>query len=67
MEAAAKQLTPLTLELGGKSPCIVHKDAKVEKIFLGNMDNFIYNNDGSLTILPNEYMDGFYIAKISKK
>lgn len=44
-----------------------HKDAKVEKIFLGNMDNFIYNNDGSLTILPNEYMDGFYIAKISKK
>ena len=44
-----------------------HKDAKVEKIFLGNMDNFIYNNDGSLTILPNEYMDGFYIAKIYKK
>ena len=44
-----------------------YKDAKVEKIFLGNMDNFIYNNDGSLTILPNEYMDGFYIAKISKK
>ena len=30
MEAAAKQLTPLTLELGGKSPCIVHKDAKLE-------------------------------------
>ncbi|MDP7977709.1 aldehyde dehydrogenase [Bacillus multifaciens] len=30
MEAAAKQLTPLTLELGGKSPCIVHKDAKLD-------------------------------------
>ena len=30
MEAAAKQLTPLTLELGGKSPCIVHKDAKID-------------------------------------
>lgn len=30
MEAAARQLTPLTLELGGKSPCIVHKDAKIE-------------------------------------
>ena len=44
-----------------------YKDAKVEKIFLGNMDNFIYNNDGSLTILPNEYMDGFFVAKISKK
>lgn len=30
MEAAAKHLTPLTLELGGKSPCIVHKDAKLD-------------------------------------
>ncbi|OEF97514.1 aldehyde dehydrogenase [Desulfuribacillus alkaliarsenatis] len=30
MEAAAKHLTPVTLELGGKSPCIVHKDAKLE-------------------------------------
>lgn len=29
MEAAAKHLTPLTLELGGKSPCIVHKDANL--------------------------------------
>ena len=27
MEAAAKNLTPVTLELGGKSPCIVAKDA----------------------------------------
>ncbi|MGD1914440.1 MAG: aldehyde dehydrogenase family protein, partial [Rivularia sp. (in: cyanobacteria)] len=26
MEAAAKQLTPVTLELGGKSPCIVDTD-----------------------------------------
>ncbi|MGE8205094.1 aldehyde dehydrogenase [Heyndrickxia sp. NPDC080065] len=29
MEAAAKHLTPVTLELGGKSPCIVHQDAKI--------------------------------------
>jgi aldehyde dehydrogenase (NAD+) len=29
MEAAAKHLTPVTLELGGKSPCIVHKDANL--------------------------------------
>ncbi|WP_428912448.1 aldehyde dehydrogenase [Niallia sp. Krafla_26] len=29
MEAAAKSLTPVTLELGGKSPCIVHKDANL--------------------------------------
>lgn len=30
MEAAAKYLTPVTLELGGKSPCIVHRDADVD-------------------------------------
>ncbi len=30
MEAAAKQLTPVTLELGGKSPCIVDKEINVE-------------------------------------
>lgn len=29
MEAAAKHLTPVTLELGGKSPTIVHSDAKL--------------------------------------
>jgi len=29
MEAASKHLTPVTLELGGKSPCIVDKDADV--------------------------------------
>lgn len=30
MEAAAKNLVPVTLELGGKSPTIVHKDANIE-------------------------------------
>lgn len=30
MEAAAKQLTPVTLELGGKSPCIVDADVNIE-------------------------------------
>lgn len=30
MEAAAKYVTPVTLELGGKSPCIVAKDANIE-------------------------------------
>ena len=29
MEAAAKHLTPVTLELGGKSPCIVDADADI--------------------------------------
>ncbi|MEO0946720.1 MAG: aldehyde dehydrogenase [Cyanobacteria bacterium J06641_5] len=30
MQAAAKTLTPVTLELGGKSPCIVDADVKLE-------------------------------------
>lgn len=30
MKAAAERLTPITLELGGKSPTIVHKDANVK-------------------------------------
>ncbi|GBE91720.1 aldehyde dehydrogenase family protein [Nostoc cycadae] len=30
MEAAAKHLTPVTLELGGKSPCIVDADINLE-------------------------------------
>lgn len=30
MEAAAKNLTPVTLELGGKSPCIVDTDINIE-------------------------------------
>lgn len=30
MEAAAKNLTPVVLELGGKSPCIVDKEANIK-------------------------------------
>ncbi|MCR8846124.1 aldehyde dehydrogenase [Paenibacillus sp. SC116] len=30
MQAAAKRLIPVTLELGGKSPCIVHHDADID-------------------------------------
>lgn len=31
MSRQAKHLTPMTLELGGKSPCIIDKDANIEK------------------------------------
>src|SRR5690606_7931114 len=30
MKAAAEYLTPVTLELGGKSPCIVDKDVDID-------------------------------------
>ncbi|MGD9678654.1 MAG: aldehyde dehydrogenase [Vulcanibacillus sp.] len=30
MEKAAKNLTPVTLELGGKSPCIIHYDSDIK-------------------------------------
>lgn len=30
MQAAAQHLTPVVLELGGKSPCIVHSDAHID-------------------------------------
>lgn len=42
-EAAAKNLVPVTLELGGKSPCIILDDApikeSIERIFLGKFFN----------------------------
>ena len=43
MQAAAKHLTPVTLELGGKSPCIVCADANIDvavkRIVYGKMLN----------------------------
>lgn len=43
MTAAAKYLTPITLELGGKSPCIVDQDANIEmaakRIVFGKLVN----------------------------
>lgn len=43
MAAASKHLTPVTLELGGKSPTIVHADAKldiaVKRVLAGKMMN----------------------------
>lgn len=43
-----------------------HRDAKIEKVFLGKAPNLLYNANGSITILPNEHMDGFFIAKLRK-
>jgi len=52
MTAAAKFLTPVTLELGGKSPCIVDKDVKLrfacERICFGK-----WTNAGQTCIAPD--------------
>lgn len=42
-----------------------HKNCTLEKVFIGDGDNLRYEN-GMLTVLPNEYMDGFFIAKLKK-
>lgn len=44
-----------------------HNDCEIKKIFVGKQDNLVYNRNGSLTIMPNEHMDGFFVAKLQKK
>lgn len=44
-----------------------HQDAEIEKIFVGQLDNVIYNDNNTVTILPNKDMDGFFLARIRKK
>ncbi|KRE90741.1 aldehyde dehydrogenase [Paenibacillus sp. Soil766] len=52
MEAAAKHLTRVTLELGGKSPCIVHHDASLklaaQRIAFGK-----FSNAGQTCVAPD--------------
>ncbi len=52
MQKAAEHLTPLTLELGGKSPCIIAKDADVKlaakRIAFGKL-----LNSGQICVAPD--------------
>lgn len=52
MNKASQYLTPVTLELGGKSPCIVHKDADIKlaarRIVFGK-----YLNCGQTCVAPD--------------
>lgn len=50
--AAAKNLTPVTLELGGKSPCIVHEDADLEKAAI-RITNGKFLNAGQTCVAPD--------------
>ena len=52
MEAASKNLTPVTLELGGKSPCVVDKNCNLEK----TANRIVYGkflNAGQTCIAPD--------------
>ncbi|WP_022669014.1 aldehyde dehydrogenase [Desulfospira joergensenii] len=52
MQAAARHLTPVTLELGGKSPCIVHSDADL-KIAVNRIVYGKFMNAGQSCIAPD--------------
>ncbi|WP_449622458.1 aldehyde dehydrogenase [Robertmurraya sp. Marseille-Q9965] len=52
MEAASKHLTPVTLELGGKSPCIIHEDANI-KIAAKRIAWGKFMNAGQTCIAPD--------------
>ncbi|MGO5066971.1 MULTISPECIES: 16S rRNA (cytosine(967)-C(5))-methyltransferase RsmB [unclassified Clostridium] len=43
-----------------------HKNFKIEPLYYGNLDNIIYHKEGFVSILPNDKMDGFFIAKLKK-
>jgi aldehyde dehydrogenase (NAD+) len=62
MEAAAKNLTPVTLELGGKSPCIVDEKANL-KIAAKRIAWGKYLNAGQTCIAP----DYLYVQKSIKE
>ncbi|XP_030684079.1 aldehyde dehydrogenase family 3 member A2 isoform X3 [Nomascus leucogenys] len=52
MEAAAKHLTPVTLELGGKSPCYIDKDSDLD-IVCRRITWGKYMNCGQTCIAPD--------------
>ncbi len=62
MEAASKNLTPVTLELGGKSPCVVHEDANI-KLAAKRIAWGKFINAGQTCVAP----DYLYIHKNIKR
>jgi aldehyde dehydrogenase (NAD+) len=68
MEAAAKHLTPVTLELGGKSPCIVLPDANLDvaahRIAWGKWTNAGQTCTAPDYILVHESVEGALVDKL---
>lgn len=44
-----------------------NKDYEVSPINLPSIPNFHFSSEGYLTIFPDEFMDGFFMAKLKKK
>lgn len=68
MKAAAEHLTPLTLELGGKSPCIIEKSANIDvaakRVAWGK-----FINAGQTCVAPDyvlipKDLQDFFISKV---
>jgi aldehyde dehydrogenase (NAD+) len=51
-EMAAKQLVPVTLELGGKSPCVVESDANL-KVAARRIAMIKFSNAGQMCVAPD--------------
>ncbi|MNC33149.1 Aldehyde dehydrogenase [compost metagenome] len=71
MEAASHNLTPVVLELGGKSPCIVDKDANLdlaaERIIWGKFLNTGQTCIAPDYILAHESIRESLVAKMKQK
>ena len=52
MQAAAKHLTPVILELGGKNPCIVHADANLD-VAVNRIIDVKCSNAGQICVAPD--------------
>lgn len=69
--AAAKYLTPVTLELGGKNPCIIHPSAKLElaakRIVWGKFVNAGQTCIAPDYILINQYQKNDFIILLKKE
>jgi aldehyde dehydrogenase (NAD+) len=70
MEAAAKNLTPVTFELGGKSPCIVNHDADLDvaarRILWGKFFNAGQTCVAPDYVLAHEAIEDELVAKMKR-
>lgn len=67
MQAAAKNITPVTLELGGKSPMIVFPDADLKKAAEATATGIVYNTgqccDAASRVLVHEDIKDAFVEQ----